>query len=114
MNGANVMQRLAVEMLCNQLDNTWEYFTATFKMQDHLYVQYVELYQFNNQFGELARKLRLAEEAIEKITGHRIKIVEKAGTMLKRVLHKSNPWAGGPCGRPDCLVYSHEKGVVIA
>ena len=56
MNGANVMQRLAVEMLCNQLDNTWEYFTATFKMQDHLYVQYVELYQFNNQFGDLAKK----------------------------------------------------------
>ena len=61
-------------------------------------------------YGELARKLRLAEEAIEKITGDRIKIVEKAGTMLKRVLHKSNPWAGGPCGRPDCLVCSHEKG----
>lgn len=27
------MQRLTVEMLCNQLDNTWKYFTATFKMQ---------------------------------------------------------------------------------
>ena len=32
-SGASVMQRLTVEMLCNQLDNTWKYFTATFKMQ---------------------------------------------------------------------------------
>ena len=60
--------------------------------------------------GELAKKLRQAEEDIEKLTGDRIKIVEKAGIMLKRVLHKSNPWAGGPCSRPDCLVCSHEKG----
>merc|ERR1711971_299668 len=44
MTGASVMQRLTVEMLCNQLDNTWKYFTATFKMQDQLYVQYVEIF----------------------------------------------------------------------
>ena len=31
--GANVMQKLAVQMLCYQLDNTWQYFTRTFKMQ---------------------------------------------------------------------------------
>ena len=67
-NGANVMQRLAVEMLCNQLDNTWEYFTATFKMQDHLYVQYVELSQFNNQFGELAKKFGENEKVIKKLS----------------------------------------------
>jgi len=67
-NGANVMQRLAVEMLCNQLDNTWEYFTATFKMQDHLYVQYVELGQFNNQFGDLARKFSENEKVIKKLS----------------------------------------------
>ena len=60
--------------------------------------------------GDLARKLRLAEEEIEKITGDKIKIVERAGIMLKRVLFKSNPWAGGHCGRSECLVCSHEKG----
>ena len=27
------LQRLAVQMLCYQLDNTWQYFTRTFKMQ---------------------------------------------------------------------------------
>ena len=27
------VQRLAVEMLCCQLDTTWQYFTNTFKMQ---------------------------------------------------------------------------------
>ena len=64
----NAMQRLAVEMLCNQLDNTWEYFTATFKMQDHLYVQYVELSQFNNQFGELAKKFGENEKVIKKLS----------------------------------------------
>jgi hypothetical protein len=32
-SGANLMQRLSVQMLCYQLDNTWQYFTRTFKMQ---------------------------------------------------------------------------------
>ena len=31
--GANMMQRLAVQMLCYQLENTWQYFTTTFKIQ---------------------------------------------------------------------------------
>ena len=50
------MQRLAVDILCNQLDETWNYFTTTFKMQDHFYVQFVELYQFENEFHELVNK----------------------------------------------------------
>ena len=36
--GANVMQKLAVQMLCYQLDNTWQYFTRTFKMQVQLVI----------------------------------------------------------------------------
>ena len=27
------MQKLSVQMLCYQLDTTWQYFTRTFKMQ---------------------------------------------------------------------------------
>ena len=60
--------------------------------------------------GELAKRMRLAEQEIEKITGDRIKVVERAGTMLKRILTKSNPWAGGNCGRIDCLVCRYEEG----
>ena len=55
-NGANIMQRLAVDILCNQLDETWNYFTTTFKIKDRIYVQFVELYQFENEFHELVNK----------------------------------------------------------
>ena len=104
-------QRLAVQMLCYQLDNTWQYFTRTFKMQvnkgggrktggrrkaggrrrgnggeksrrsrwgkikrkvkvkklfqDHLYVQYVELNQFQNEFRELSNKFQENEKIIQ-------------------------------------------------
>ena len=60
--------------------------------------------------GELARRLKEAEAEIEKITGDRVKVVEKAGVMLKNLLHKANPWAGDQCGRQDCLVCRQEKG----
>ena len=45
-NGANVMQRLAVQVLCKQLDQAWTYFNRSWKMQDHVYVQYLELNTF--------------------------------------------------------------------
>ena len=32
-----------------------------------------------------------------------MKIVERAGTSLEKILHKSNPWAGSSCDRKDCL-----------
>ena len=60
--------------------------------------------------AELAKRLRAAENELEKLTGERIKIVERAGMMVKRILHKSNPWAGGNCGRDACLVCRYEKG----
>ena len=43
---ANVMQRLAVQVLCKQLDQAWTYFNRSWKMQDHVYVQYLELNTF--------------------------------------------------------------------
>ena len=43
---ANVMQRLAVQVLCKQLDQAWTYFSRSWKMQDHVYVQYLELNTF--------------------------------------------------------------------
>ena len=47
---------------------------------------------------------------METLLGDRVKIVEKAGTMVKRILTKSDPWAGGQCGRQHCLICSTEEG----
>ena len=66
-NGANIMQRLAVDILCNQLEETWNYFTSTFKMQDRIYVQFVELYQFENEFRELVNKFSENEKIINRL-----------------------------------------------
>ena len=41
---------------------------------------------------------------MEELTGFRLKIVERAGVKLERVLHKSNPWAGQSCERENCLL----------
>jgi len=75
--GANVMQKLAVQMLCYQLDNTWQYFTRTFKMQDHLYVQYVELNVFQNEFRDLSNKFNENEKIILRL--------EMSGSCLEEV-----------------------------
>ena len=53
--------------------------------------------------GVYASRMREKEEILAGITGYRIKIIEKSGTTLKSLLVKSNPWAGGKCGRSKCL-----------
>ena len=40
----------------------------------------------------LAREIREAEEKMESLTGYRLKIVERSGTSLMDILHKSNTW----------------------
>ena len=52
----------------------------------------------------LTKELRKIEETMETLTGTRLKIVEKAGIQLKRVLVQSNPWAGSDCLREECLI----------
>ena len=54
--------------------------------------------------GELARRLRLAEEDLLKQTGVKIKIVERTGRKIVDILHKSDPWQGRDCGRPQCIL----------
>ena len=39
----------------------------------------------------LAKELREAEEMLYKLTGYRLKIVERSGTTLEMLLHKSDP-----------------------
>ena len=59
--------------------------------------------------SELATRLREGEEHMEKMTGYRIKIVERGGTKLVDILHKANPWAGEDCQRPGCLMCSSKR-----
>ena len=60
--------------------------------------------------GELARKMR-AKEA-ENNQGRKIcfKIIEKGGVTLEQKLRKSDPWAGGKCGRQQCFPCRSDKG----
>ena len=54
--------------------------------------------------GELARRLRDAENEMGKQTGIKIKIVERTGTRLVDLLPKSDPWQGEDCRRPNCIL----------
>ena len=54
--------------------------------------------------GELARRLREAEEDLGDQTGVKVKIVERTGRRLVDLLHKADPWQGQDCGRPKCLL----------
>ena len=53
--------------------------------------------------GELAKRLQMVEDDIAKVTGSRVRVVERSGVMVRKMLHRSNPWAGGDCGRKKCL-----------
>ena len=53
--------------------------------------------------GALARMFREAETSLAELTGFRVKIAEKNGNKAIQLLHKSNPWAEGICGRESCL-----------
>ena len=52
----------------------------------------------------LAKNMREGEIMLEKTTGYKMKIVERAGDSLENLLHRSNPWAGADCGREMCLL----------
>ena len=54
--------------------------------------------------GELVKRYREAEQELGRQTGIRLKVVEKTGTKLVDLLHRSDPWQGEDCGRPQCLL----------
>ena len=54
--------------------------------------------------SELAKELRKVEDVMETLSGMRMKVVEKARIQLKRILVKTNPWAGTDCQRDACLI----------
>lgn len=49
--------------------------------------------------SRLAKMLREKEYEMEKLSGFRMKIVERAGEKLEDILCQSNPWAGIDCER---------------
>ena len=54
--------------------------------------------------GELAKRLKEAEDELGKQTG--FKIVKKTANRLVDLLHKSNPWQGKDCHKDGCLICS--------
>ena len=44
--------------------------------------------------SKLAKSLREKELEMEKLSGWRFKIVERAGEKLENIFHQSNPWSG--------------------
>jgi hypothetical protein len=60
--------------------------------------------------GELARLMKAKEAENNQGRKIRFKIIEKGGVTLEQKLRRSNPWAGGKCGRPDCFPCRGDKG----
>ena len=62
--------------------------------------------------GQLANELKEVERNMAKVTGERVRVVERGGTTVKAMLVKSNPWIL-PCIRheagKDCLPCLHPK-----
>ena len=58
----------------------------------------------NTANSQLAKMLREEETSLEKLTGYRVKYVERAGMSIGNILCKSDHWSGGHCGRSDCLL----------
>ena len=53
--------------------------------------------------GFLANAMREKEAQNNQGRKIRFKIVERGGVTLEQKLRRSNPWAGGECGRPRCF-----------
>ena len=54
--------------------------------------------------GTLAKNMKENEEKLEKLTGTKLKIVERTGSKLVDQITKSNSWQGMDCQRENCLL----------
>ena len=59
--------------------------------------------------GELAKKIKEVEEKKSGNRTVRFKVIETGGIAMKSLLQKSDPWAGGKCGKQDCFPCKGEK-----
>ena len=46
---------------------------------------------------ELLKQLRSEESKLSEVTGYRVKLVERSGVQLRRILCRTNPFAGQHC-----------------
>ena len=54
--------------------------------------------------GELAKRLRQTVSRMSKWIGFLVKVVERGGTRVDRILTSTNPWRGQQrCGRKKCV-----------
>ena len=53
--------------------------------------------------GELAKRIRAGEEELRGPTGYVVKVVEKVGSKIIDMVHKTNPWRGEDCERDGCF-----------
>ena len=54
--------------------------------------------------SELSKLLKEKEIELEKVTGDKLKIVEKSGTKIEDILTKTDPWKGSDCRRENCFL----------
>ena len=54
--------------------------------------------------SKLCKMLRAEEQKLTEVTGYKIKIVERSGDQIRRILCKQNPFEGAPCGRDHYMV----------
>ena len=54
--------------------------------------------------SELAKRIRERLESLEKLGDLKFKVVEKTGSKLEEILHKSDAWSNRNCERKDCLL----------
>lgn len=54
--------------------------------------------------GKLATDLKQVERDLSKTLNQHVKVIERNGIQLQRLVTKVDPWAGGHCGREACTV----------
>ena len=59
---------------------------------------------------ELVKRIRKKEAENNQGRTIRFLVVGKGGVTLENTLRRSNPWAGGKCGRDDCFPCMGDKG----
>ena len=60
--------------------------------------------------SRLCKQLRAEEQRLAVITGYRVKVQDRGGTQLRRILCRKNPYREIPCGRQSCMVCKNGKG----
>ena len=59
--------------------------------------------------GELAKRLKMKEEELGKITSQKVRIVERNGERLEHLLTKTDPFGDPKCSKESCLLCKTSK-----